>query len=60
MGDVIEMNSDAQMCQLLRLHVPDRATQILPANHSDGMPLTARWITGFVAAACDVVLEKDQ
>ena len=57
---VIEMNSDAQMCQLLRLHVPEHAPQILPANHSDGMPLTARWITEFVAAACDVTLEKEQ
>jgi 2-oxoglutarate/2-oxoacid ferredoxin oxidoreductase subunit alpha len=41
---VVEMNTDAQMCQLLRLHMPEFATRIQPCNHSDGLPLTAVWI----------------
>lgn len=42
---VVELNTDAQMCQLVRLHAPALAGQVLPCNHSDGLPLTARWIT---------------
>lgn len=53
---VVEMNTDAQVCQLVRLHVPERAAQVLPANKSDGLPLTARWITEFLSTA----LEKEQ
>jgi len=56
---VVEMNSDAQMCQLLRLHVPERAVDIKPANHNDGLPLTARWVTEHIAAALDVALDKE-
>jgi 2-oxoglutarate ferredoxin oxidoreductase subunit alpha len=41
---VIELNTDAQVCQLLRLHVPDQATKIQPLNNNDGLPLTAKWI----------------
>ena len=41
---VVEMNSDAQMCQLVRLHSPKDATKVRPANHSDGLPLTADWV----------------
>lgn len=42
---VVELNTDAQMCQLVRLHAPALAGQVWPCNHSDGLPLTARWIT---------------
>jgi 2-oxoglutarate ferredoxin oxidoreductase subunit alpha len=41
---VIELNTDAQVCQLIRLHVPDQATKVLPLNDNDGLPLTAKWI----------------
>jgi 2-oxoglutarate ferredoxin oxidoreductase subunit alpha len=41
---VVEMNTDAQMLQLLRLDMPDQATKLKPLNHNDGLPLTARWI----------------
>jgi 2-oxoglutarate ferredoxin oxidoreductase subunit alpha len=41
---VIELNTDAQVCQLLRLHVPEEAAKILPLNDNDGLPLTAKWI----------------
>ena len=41
---VIELNTDAQVCQLVRLHVPEDAMKILPLNDNDGLPLTAKWI----------------
>jgi 2-oxoglutarate ferredoxin oxidoreductase subunit alpha len=50
---VIELNTDAQMCQLLRLHAPEHATRLVACNHSDGLPLTARWIT-------EAILEKER
>jgi 2-oxoglutarate ferredoxin oxidoreductase subunit alpha len=42
---VIEMNHDAQMLQLLRLHMPDMATKLHACNLCDGLPLTAKWIS---------------
>jgi 2-oxoglutarate ferredoxin oxidoreductase subunit alpha len=45
---VVEMNSDAQMRQLVQLHVPAHDMRILAANKGDGLPLTARWITEHV------------
>jgi 2-oxoglutarate ferredoxin oxidoreductase subunit alpha len=56
---VVEMNSDAQMCQLLRLHVPERAVDIVAANHSDGLPLTARWVTEHVTTVLNVAPDKE-
>lgn len=41
---VIELNTDAQLTQLLRLHVPEAATKIHAFNNNDGLPLTAQWI----------------
>lgn len=41
---VVEMNTDAQMTQLIRLDAPDLATHVFPLNLNDGLPLTARWI----------------
>jgi 2-oxoglutarate ferredoxin oxidoreductase subunit alpha len=46
---VIELNTDAQLLQLLRLHTPEHATRLIACNHSDGLPLTARWITEAVS-----------
>jgi 2-oxoglutarate ferredoxin oxidoreductase subunit alpha len=46
---VVELNTDAQMLQLLRLHVGgDLFNTLRPANWSDGLPLTARWLTQHV------------
>jgi 2-oxoglutarate ferredoxin oxidoreductase subunit alpha len=45
---VVEMNSDAQLRQLVQLHVPAHDLRILAANKGDGLPLTARWITQHV------------
>ncbi len=42
---VVEMNTDAQMAQLLRLDTPDLAARISQLNKNDGLPLTARWIS---------------
>ena len=50
---VIEMNSDAQMLQLLRLHAPEASLNLKACNHSDGMPLTANWIS-------TAILEKEK
>ncbi len=47
---VVEMNTDAQMWQLLRLHVGDLQNRLRPANLCDGLPLTARWITEHILA----------
>jgi len=43
---VVEMNRDGQMCQLLQIEYPDLAGRIFTVAHSDGLPLSARWITG--------------
>jgi 2-oxoglutarate ferredoxin oxidoreductase subunit alpha len=45
---VVELNSDAQMLQLVRLDMPELATSVRPCNHNDGMPLTALWISGAI------------
>ncbi|MBA3534896.1 MAG: 2-oxoacid:acceptor oxidoreductase subunit alpha, partial [Ardenticatenales bacterium] len=41
---VVELNSDAQLCALLRMDYPELATKAIPLNNNDGLPLTARWI----------------
>ncbi|HLY27425.1 MAG TPA: 2-oxoacid:acceptor oxidoreductase subunit alpha, partial [Aggregatilineales bacterium] len=41
---VIDNNTDGQMAELLRLHAPELAARITSLAHSDGLPLTARWI----------------
>ena len=42
---VVELNSDPQLCQLVRLEVPEYAARVIALNHSDGLPLSARWVT---------------
>jgi 2-oxoglutarate ferredoxin oxidoreductase subunit alpha len=41
---VVELNTDAQMTQLVRLDTPELAGKVFALNHNDGLPLTARWI----------------
>jgi 2-oxoglutarate ferredoxin oxidoreductase subunit alpha len=41
---VVELNTDAQMTQLVRLDTPELAAKVFALNHNDGLPLTARWI----------------
>jgi 2-oxoglutarate ferredoxin oxidoreductase subunit alpha len=45
---VVELNSDAQVCQLVRLHTPEHATRVKPCNHNDGLPLTAKWLAHMI------------
>ncbi|MBI5349865.1 MAG: 2-oxoacid:acceptor oxidoreductase subunit alpha [Chloroflexi bacterium] len=42
---VVEMNTDAQMAQLVKLDTPELAARIFHLNKNDGLPLTARWIS---------------
>ena len=42
---LVEMNFDGQMCSLVRLHVPEQASQVRSIAHCDGLPLTARFGT---------------
>jgi 2-oxoglutarate ferredoxin oxidoreductase subunit alpha len=41
---VVEINRDGQMCQLLQITYPEYASRFVKVCHSDGLPLTARWI----------------
>lgn len=47
---VVELNYDAQMLQLLRLHAPELAMHLKACNLCDGLPLSARWITETIMA----------
>ncbi len=41
---VIEANRDGQLCQILTMVVPEQAIKFRSACHSDGLPLSARWV----------------
>ena len=41
---VIELNQDGQLNQLLILAVPTKAMSLISIAHTDGLPLTAKWI----------------
>jgi 2-oxoglutarate/2-oxoacid ferredoxin oxidoreductase subunit alpha len=41
---VVEVNHDGQMCQILRMEMPDVAGKLISLSHMDGLPLTARWL----------------
>lgn len=45
---VVELNTDAQMLQLVRLHVGALQSRLRACNWSDGLPLTARWLTNAI------------
>ncbi len=48
---VVELNDDAQMLQLLRLHLTGvEGDKLRAVNLCDGLPLTARWITETILA----------
>jgi 2-oxoglutarate/2-oxoacid ferredoxin oxidoreductase subunit alpha len=47
---VVEANRDGQMRQILSATMPDQAPKIRLAAHSDGLPLTARWIKETILA----------
>lgn len=41
---VAEANRDSQLRQMLTLAMPEHGARFLSACHSDGLPLTARWV----------------
>jgi 2-oxoglutarate/2-oxoacid ferredoxin oxidoreductase subunit alpha len=41
---VVELNRDGQLNQLLTLAIPEESTRLISTAHSDGMPLSARWV----------------
>jgi 2-oxoglutarate/2-oxoacid ferredoxin oxidoreductase subunit alpha len=41
---VVELNRDGQLNQLLILAAPEESTRLISTAHSDGMPLSARWV----------------
>lgn len=42
---VIENNMDGQMAMIMRMEWPDLAPKIISVAFSDGLPLSARWLT---------------
>ena len=47
---IVEANRDGQLRQILTLTMPEYATKLRAASHSDGLPLTARWIKETILA----------
>jgi 2-oxoglutarate ferredoxin oxidoreductase subunit alpha len=47
---IIEANRDGQMRQILSATIPDQAPRLRSAAHSDGLPLTARWVKESILA----------
>jgi 2-oxoglutarate ferredoxin oxidoreductase subunit alpha len=47
---VVELNRDGQLCQLLTLEIPERATSLFSLAHLNGLPLTARWVVDAIKA----------
>jgi 2-oxoglutarate ferredoxin oxidoreductase subunit alpha len=47
---VVELNQDGQLRQLLQLHCPEHAAQLLSVAHGDGLPLTAELVAQRVLA----------
>ena len=45
---VVEMNRDGQLQQLLTLEFPVHVEKLIKTAHSDGLPLTAKWITNAI------------
>lgn len=41
---VVENNRDGQVAQLIRMELPEQAPRVSSLAHTDGLPLSARWI----------------
>jgi 2-oxoglutarate ferredoxin oxidoreductase subunit alpha len=50
---IVEANRDGQMKQILSMAMPGEAPRFRSACHSDGLPLTARWVK-------DAILEQEK
>ncbi len=55
---VVELNQDGQLRQLLQLHCPAQAAQLLSVAHGDGMPLTAPFVAEAIRARLGVSLAE--
>ncbi|MBX7212570.1 MAG: 2-oxoacid:acceptor oxidoreductase subunit alpha [Thermoflexales bacterium] len=42
---VIEMSQHHQLCDIIRLEMPELAGRVLPLNLCDGLPVTAKWVS---------------
>jgi 2-oxoglutarate ferredoxin oxidoreductase subunit alpha len=47
---IVEANRDGQLRQILSAALPDQAAKFRSACHSDGLPLTAKWIEESILA----------
>jgi 2-oxoglutarate/2-oxoacid ferredoxin oxidoreductase subunit alpha len=47
---VIEMNRDGQLHQIISLDYPDQATRLVSLAYTDGLPLTAQWVSQAILA----------
>jgi len=47
---VVELNRDGQLRQLLTINYPEMAIKLRKASHTDGLPLSARWIKDEILA----------
>jgi len=47
---VVEANRDGQLVQILSAVMPSQANKFRSAAHSDGMPLTAKWVEESILA----------
>jgi 2-oxoglutarate ferredoxin oxidoreductase subunit alpha len=57
---VVELNRDGQLLQLLKVNLPvELLTKLRSAAHSDGMPLSARWVREEIGVAEGVVGRGD-
>ena len=50
---VVELNHDGQMCQIVRMEMPDLAGRVRSVAHCDGLPLSARLVV-------DAILEQEK
>jgi 2-oxoglutarate ferredoxin oxidoreductase subunit alpha len=47
---VVEINRDGQLRQILLVTMPELAGKLIKMSHSDGMPLSARWLKDEIMA----------
>ena len=47
---IVEANRDGQLRQIMSAAMPDQAPRLRSACHSDGLPLTAKWVKESILA----------
>jgi 2-oxoglutarate ferredoxin oxidoreductase subunit alpha len=57
---VVELNRDGQLRQLLLVNLPEElATRLRKAAHTDGMPLSARWVREEIGEAEGLISKEE-